>query len=65
VRNPTEVENEIKLMPSLNAGGLGNRKQPGADDNALTAEDDKVMAMMGVDPKAYAETAKALHGKGN
>ncbi|MGM5088008.1 phage protease [Rhizobium sp. 814_E9_N1_1] len=65
MKNPTEVENEIKLMPSLNAGGLGNRKQPGADDNTLTAEDDKVMAMMGVDPKAYAETAKALHGKGN
>lgn len=65
MKNPTEVENEIKLMPSLNAGGLGNRKQLGADDSALTAEDDKVMAMMGVDPKAYAETAKALHGKGN
>ncbi|MGW9946986.1 phage I-like protein [Rhizobium leguminosarum] len=65
MKNPTEVENEIKLMPSLNAGGLGNRKQPGADQNALTAEDDKVMAMMGIDPKAYADTAKALHGKGN
>ncbi|ANM05237.1 Mu-like prophage I protein [Rhizobium phaseoli] len=65
MKNPAEVESEIKLMPSLNAGGLGGRKQPGADDNALTAEDNEVMAMMGIDPKAYADTAKALHGKGN
>jgi hypothetical protein len=66
MRNPTEVENEIKLMPSLNAGGLGNRKQPGAEGAvALTEEDDKLIAMMGIDPKAYADTAKALHGKGN
>lgn len=65
MRNPAEVENEIKLMPSLNAGGLGNRKQPGAEDAALTAEDDQLIAMMGIDPKVYADTAKALHGKGN
>ncbi|PDT05710.1 hypothetical protein CO666_03650 [Rhizobium chutanense] len=65
MKNPAEVEAEIKLLPSLNAGGLGNRKQPGADDSALTAEDNNVMAMMGIDPKAYADTAKALHGKGN
>jgi phage I-like protein len=64
MRNPAEVENEIKLMPSLNAGGLGGRVLPD-NGGTLTAEDDKVMAMMGVDPKAYAETAKALHGKGN
>ncbi|KEC73915.1 Mu-like prophage I protein-like protein [Rhizobium leguminosarum bv. phaseoli CCGM1] len=65
MKNPAEVEAEIKLLPSLNAGGLGGRKQPGADDSALTAEDNEVMAMMGIDPKAYADTAKALHGKGN
>ncbi|MGO8323686.1 phage protease [Rhizobium ruizarguesonis] len=66
MKNPAEVENEIKLMPSLNAGGLGNRKQPGAEGGvALTEEDDKLIAMMGIDPKAYADTAKALHGKGN
>ncbi|RFB91773.1 hypothetical protein B5K08_15865 [Rhizobium leguminosarum bv. trifolii] len=65
MKNPAEVESEIKLMPSLNAGGLGTRKQPGAEDVAMTAEDDKLIAMMGIDPKAYADTAKALHGKGN
>jgi phage I-like protein len=63
MRNPAEVEQEIKLLPSLNAGGLGGRKQPGNDDAGLTSEDNQVMAMMGIDPKAYADTAKALHGK--
>ncbi len=64
MKNPTEVEAEIKLMPSLNSGGLGGRKLPESGD-ITTAEDDKVMSMMGLDAKAFGDTAKALHGKGN
>ncbi|WP_160009786.1 phage protease [Rhizobium sp. 18055] len=64
MKNPTEVETELKVMPSLNAGGLGGRTLPD-NGGTMTAEDDKVMAMMGMDPTAYAATAKALHGKGN
>ncbi len=64
MRNPAEVENEIKLMPSLNAGGLGNRQLPD-NGGTLTAEDGKVAALMGFDPKVFAEQSKALHGKGN
>ena len=64
MKNPAEVETELKVMPSLNAGGLGGRKLQESGDT-LTVEDDQVMAMMGIDPTAYAATAKALHGKGN
>jgi len=63
MKAPAEVETELKVMPSLNAGGLGNRKQPEDGGPAVTAEDEKIIAMMGIDPKAYADTAKALHGK--
>ncbi len=64
MKDPSEVEAELKLMPSLNAGGLGGRQLP-EGGGTLTPEDDRIMAMMGIDLKAYAETAKALHGKGN
>jgi len=47
MKNPTEVETELKVMPSLNAGGLSGRTLPD-NGGTLTAEDDKVMAMMGV-----------------
>lgn len=63
MKNPAEVEQEIALMPSLNAGGLGGRPQPGASTAGLTAEDDKVAAMFGIDAKTFGENAKALHGK--
>lgn len=64
MKNPEEVEAEIKLMPSLNAGGLGGHRQTDGDP-ALSDEDRQVAAMMGVDEKTFAERAKALHGKGN
>lgn len=63
MKNPTEVETEIGVMISLNAGGLGGRKAP-ETGQVITAEDDKIIAMMGVDPTAFADQAKALHGKG-
>lgn len=62
MRAPAEVETEIKHLVSLNAGGLGGRRPPDAG-KTTTPEEDQVAAMMGVDEKAYAETAKALHGK--
>ncbi|MBD8554911.1 hypothetical protein IFT84_10285 [Rhizobium sp. CFBP 8762] len=75
MKNPTEVEAEIKLLPSLNAGGIGGRKPPvndngtrggtnGGKSNGGVDEDEaKIAAMMGIDPQAFADTAKALHGK--
>jgi phage I-like protein len=65
MKNPTEVEAEIALMPSLNAGGLGGRKISDTGDAGLSEEDRKVALMMGFDEKTFGENAKALHGKGN
>lgn len=65
MKNPTEVEAEIALMPSLNAGGLGGRKQVIDGEATLTEEDQQVALMMGFDQKIFAERSKALHGKGN
>lgn len=62
MKAPAEVETEIKHLISLNAGGLGGRTLLDAS-KTTTAEEDQVAAMMGVDAKAYADTAKALHGK--
>lgn len=63
MKNPEEVEAEIKLLPSINAGGLGGRKLPDDSTSVATGEDAEVIAQMGVDPEAYAKTAKALFGK--
>uniref|UniRef100_A0A7C1NYP6 Mu-like prophage I protein n=1 Tax=Agrobacterium albertimagni TaxID=147266 RepID=A0A7C1NYP6_9HYPH len=65
MKDPTEVEKEISLLPSINSGGLGGRKVPEAEGGGLTDEDRQVAAMMGVDETTFAASAKALHGKGN
>jgi phage I-like protein len=64
VRDAAEVEKEISLLPSLHAGGLGGRQPPKTVEGAeLSAEDVSIMALMGVDEKAFTETHKSLHGK--
>lgn len=60
IKNPQEVEAEIKLLPSLFGGGLGLRPVlPGDDADGLSAADQEVCEMMGLDPKRFAEQAKA------
>lgn len=65
VKDPTEVEREIALLPSLHTGGIGNRQPPKTGE--ITAEPDaeekQAMAMMGIDPVAYAKTRNELFGK--
>lgn len=61
MKDPADVEAEIKLMPSLNSGGLGKRRMIEEGEPALTEADDAVVAMMGLDPKKFAETAKDLN----
>ncbi|CUX60154.1 hypothetical protein CFBP6626_17915 [Agrobacterium tumefaciens] len=63
MKNPTEVEAELKVMPSLNAGGLGGRQLP-AEGETATSDELSVAAMMGVDPEAFKKEHKALFGKG-
>jgi len=61
MKNPAEVETELKAMPSLRTGSLHGFKPSGDGDEAgLSPEDTSVCAMMGLDPKAYAETSKKL-----
>ncbi|NLS00188.1 hypothetical protein HGP17_25465 [Rhizobium sp. P38BS-XIX] len=62
IKNPAEVEAEIKLMPSINSGGLGGRELPRAGETA-TSEELAIAAMMGVDPEAFKTQHKVLFGK--
>lgn len=61
MKDPADVEAEIKLMPSLNSGGLGKRRMIEDGEPPLSDADDAVVAMMGLDPKKFAETAKDLN----
>ncbi len=61
MREPEEVEAEIKLMPSLHAGGLGKRRVlPVEGDASLSDGDAEVCQLMGLDPKAFAKTSAAM-----
>ncbi|HEV2501614.1 MAG TPA: phage protease [Mesorhizobium sp.] len=60
IKDPADVEVEIKLMPSLNSGGLGKRPAVETGDGTLAADEAVVCEMMGLDPKAFAQTAKEI-----
>ncbi len=60
MRDPADVEAEIKLMPSLHSGGLGNRRAIEGDADGLSDTDATVCEMMGLDPKEFAKTAAAI-----
>lgn len=59
IKDPADVEAEIKLMPSLHAAGLGNRRvvDP-TGESQLTDTDAQVVQAMGLDPKEFAAQAK-------
>jgi phage I-like protein len=52
-QDPEAVERELAAMPSLHAGGIQD-PLPAADADGLTAADRNVIALLGVDPKAFA-----------
>lgn len=58
MKNPKEVEDEVALMPALFGKSLQGHKPP-EKEGALSGEEAMVCSMMGLDPKTYAETAKA------
>lgn len=60
MKEPADVEAEIKLMPSLHTGGLGNRRAVDGDADGLSDTDAAVCEMMGLDPKEFAKTAAAI-----
>lgn len=59
IKDPAAVDAEIKLMPSINAGGLRRRTD---DPSAplLTDEEAEIAELMGIDPKKMAETSAQL-----
>lgn len=60
MKNPSEVETELNAMPSIHGRSLKGFKPTEDDEGGLSPEDQDVVAQMGLDPKAYAETAKKL-----
>lgn len=57
-KDATRVETEINAMVSINAGGIA--RIPQTDKTALDADELATCAMMGVDPKAFAESKAAM-----
>ncbi len=60
MNDPAAVEAEIALMPSINAGGLGNKTLDLKDGKKLDSDAAGVCAMMGLDPEAFAKTQSEL-----
>lgn len=58
MKDAKEVEEEIRLMPSINAGGLGRRRPGDSEAPGLSESEAEVAQLMGLDPKKMAETAK-------
>lgn len=58
IKNPTEVEDELKLMPSINAHGLSHKNTLETKEGELSGADAEVCSMMGLDQEAYAKQAK-------
>lgn len=61
-REPAIVEQEIAGMPSLHTGGFGLRSivpPAGAGAAGLTPDESSLVAMMGLDPAAFAKTKQA------
>lgn len=57
--DPADVDGEIKLMPSINSGGIRRHLGAGAEgEQTLSGPDAEVAELMGLDPKKFAETAK-------
>lgn len=62
-KNPTEVEEELKLLPSIHSGSLKGRTPPAeGQDGQLTEEDRKVAAMMGVSEEDFLKNRKLEKG---
>lgn len=59
-KDATGTDALLEAMPSLNSGGIVNPPAVSGDSGSLSAEDRAMISLMGLDPKAYAEHAKAL-----
>lgn len=66
VANPSQAEELINQLPSINTAGTGRTKKNDAGDDdaveAMSAEDKAVCAKMGLEPKAFLEMRKKNKG---
>jgi phage I-like protein len=62
VQDPAGVEKELAALPSLHSGGLGGRvpPAPGAAHAGLSAEEGEIVALLGLDPEAFAREKARL-----
>ncbi|GGG30946.1 hypothetical protein GCM10010964_18610 [Caldovatus sediminis] len=62
VQDPAGVEKELAALPSLHGGGLGGRvpPPPGAGQAGLGADEAEVVALLGLDPEAFAKEKARL-----
>lgn len=58
--DPAGVERELAAMPSLHSGGIGSRAaQAAGSAGGLAGDEASIVALLGVDPEAYAKVKKA------
>jgi len=57
-KDAAAVESEVNALVSIHAGGIVRPPKP--EDGALDADETKVVEMMGLDPKKYAESKAQL-----
>lgn len=62
-KDPKGTEAELAELPSLHAGGIGDRKPAEQASDGLTADERHVVALMGLDPEAFKKAAQAAAGK--
>jgi len=58
MKNPKEVEDELKLMPSLHQGGIKDAPNIDTEEGQIAGADAEVCSLMGLDPEAFAKQAK-------
>ncbi len=60
MKDPADVEAEIKLMPSIHSSTLRNYKPAEGGEASLSHDDQKIVELMGLDSTKFAETSKTL-----
>lgn len=62
VQDPAGVEKELAGLPSLHSGGLSGRvpAAPGAGKAGLSSDEGEIVALLGLDPEAFAKEKARL-----
>ncbi|MTW19099.1 hypothetical protein GJ689_23145 [Rhodoplanes serenus] len=60
MKDPAGVAAELAALPSIHDGGTGGRRDPAPGADGLDGSQRETCALMGIDPKSYAQTLAAL-----